>query len=181
MMAIPCPAQVDEPCINCGARPGDPCRWSRQQRKAFEHGVPEEALNDAFEPMRLVPRDCQNENPANPKQAFGDRKVPLALVPPASVIYEAEAMSIGADKYGPYNWRALPVEMMTYIHATLRHIYAVVDGEWLDQETGKPHIGHAKACMGIIADSHELGILIDNRPVPGRAGAMLRARLKSDA
>ena len=87
MMTIPCPAQVDEPCLNCGARPGDPCRWSRQQRKAFEHGVPEEVLNDTWpiEPMRLVPRDCQNEKPApyrEAKRCVRTQACPANGVPP---------------------------------------------------------------------------------------------------
>lgn len=105
--------------------------------------------------------------------------MPLALVPPSSVVYEALGFSDGAIKYGPYNWRENAVEFMTYAHACLRHLYAVIDGEWIDPESGKPHLGHAKACMGIIIDAYETGNLIDNRPKQGNAGPLLRG-LKKD-
>lgn len=112
----------------------------------------------------------------DPKEAYGNRKVPLGFVPAASVIYEADAFAVGAEKYGPYSWREKPVAAMTYAHAALRHIYAWIDGEDIDPESGKPHLGHAKACMGILADAIETGNLIDNRPVAGEAGRMLRNR-----
>ena len=40
----------------------------------------------------------------NPKTAFGLKKVPLHLVPPALEQGAAEAFQNGADKYGPFNW-----------------------------------------------------------------------------
>lgn len=123
-------------------------------------------------PMPLAP---------NPKQAFGDKKVPLGLVPSASIIYEADALAEGARKYGPYNWRDKAVEMMTYLHAILRHTYALIDGEDVDPESGKMHLGHLKASAGILADAIETGNIIDNRPIKGAAGTMLRERTKKDA
>lgn len=101
-------------------------------------------------------------------------KVPLAFIPPASIIYEGQALSVGAKKYGPYNWRELPIQAMTYIAANQRHILAYLDGEDIDPECGVPHIGLAKACLGILADATELRNLIDNRPKKGRAGSLLR-------
>ena len=41
----------------------------------------------------------------NPKSAFGVKKPPLHLIPPAALAHEAMAMADGAAKYGPYNWR----------------------------------------------------------------------------
>jgi hypothetical protein len=110
----------------------------------------------------------------NPKTLMGRQKLSiLSVVPPASIICEAEAMHYGAFEaprkdgkkgYGPYNWRDDPVEMMIYVDACLRHIFAIVDGEEFDPDSGKPHLGHAKACLGIIADAKENGTLIDDRP-----------------
>jgi hypothetical protein len=123
--------------------------------------------------------------PTNPKTLMGRQKLSmLSVVPPASIICEAEAMHYGAFEaprkdgqkgYGPYNWRDDPVEMMIYIDACLRHLLALVDGEELDRDSGKPHLGHAKACLGIIADAQENSTLIDDRPAvrKGAASSML--------
>jgi hypothetical protein len=104
----------------------------------------------------------------NPKKVQGDKKIPLHLVPPALVIGAARALSEGADKYGAYNWRELPVETTTYISAILRHLYAYLDGEDLDPESaGKHHLDGCAASLAILMDSLESKDLIDNRPPPG--------------
>lgn len=118
-------------------------------------------------------------NPPNPKQRYGDMKVPLGLVPAASTVYEALALAEGAEKYGPYNWRETAVEATTYAHAALRHLHLWLDGEDIDPESGKPHLGHAKACLGILADATECGKLIDNRPLPAPTGELLQRWKKS--
>lgn len=101
----------------------------------------------------------------NPKDLFGVRKVPaLSVVPATSMIYEALGMWEGAEKYGAFNWRDHPVQAMVYVDAMDRHIKAWVAGQETDPKSGKPHLGHAKACIGIIIDAFETGNLIDNRP-----------------
>lgn len=112
-------------------------------------------------------------DPTNPKDRLGVKKVPLHLVPPASVIYEALAFGQGAEKYGAYNWREKEVRATVYISAALRHIYAWFDGEENDHQSGLPHLGHAKACLGVIIDALETGNLADDRPQAGAAGALL--------
>jgi hypothetical protein len=44
-------------------------------------------------------------NGINPKDAIGDTKTPLHLVPKVAVAAMAWVMGLGAKKYGPYNWR----------------------------------------------------------------------------
>ncbi len=124
-----------------------------------------------------VPCPAPAPLPPNPKQAYGDQKVPLHFVPAASLIHEAQAFREGARKYGPFNWRLNAVEAMTYIGAALRHLAAYADGEDFDPEIKLPthHLGLAKACLGIVLDSLETGNLIDNRPPPGAAAALLRS------
>ena len=107
----------------------------------------------------------------NPKKLYGDRKVPLQLVPPVAIAYLGMALKNGGKKYGPYNWRDQPVESMTYIGAAMRHIGQYLDGEFFDEDSGNPHIAHAMACLAILADAHEGEFLKDNRP---QAGAMTR-------
>ena len=114
-------------------------------------------------------------NMTNPKQQYGDRKVPLHLVPVAAIIYLARAFKEGARKYGAYNWRKTQVETNTYIGAALRHIYAYAGGENIDPESGNPHIAHALACLAILADAKEGGNLIDNRHYSSTGADMMRA------
>lgn len=114
---------------------------------------------------------------SNPKQAFGDKKLTVALVPPALTLEAAPAFKEGGAKYGAYNYRDTKVEAMTYIAAILRHTYAYLDGEDLDPEStmGKTHLGGIAACVGILADARNKGMLIDNRPTKGTAGEVIRA------
>lgn len=114
----------------------------------------------------------------NPKDALGDKKVNLALVPPASIIHEAMAMENGARKYGSYNWRTKKVRGMVYIAAGLRHLLEYLDGADYSTDTDPPvhHLGHAKACLGIVLDAMETGNLIDDRPVKSEAATRLVSR-----
>jgi hypothetical protein len=109
----------------------------------------------------------------NPKDLLGIKKVQLHLVPPSSIIYQAQAMEDGARKYGPYNWRDKKVKATVYVGAALRHLLAYLDGEENAQDSGKPHLGHALACLGIIVDAKETGNLIDDRPLPGAAARLI--------
>lgn len=109
----------------------------------------------------------------NPKDAIGDTKPDLSLVPPAAVIYLALAMTDGANKYGPYNWRENKVRARVYVAAALRHINTYLDGENLAPDSRKPHLAHAIACLGILADATETGNLIDDRPIPGVASDLI--------
>jgi len=110
----------------------------------------------------------------NPKDAIGDTKPDLSLVPPAASLYLASAFADGAVKYGPYNWRENKVRTRVYVAAALRHISQYLDGEDIDPTSNRPHIGHALACLAIIADAKETGNLIDDRPLPGAAGRIIR-------
>lgn len=111
----------------------------------------------------------------NPKDLVGAKKAPLRYVPPALMLAAARAMENGAIKYGPFNWREQPVEVVTYVEAVLRHLFAFLDGQDLAEDSGLPHIDHAIAGLGIIADARALGTLIDNRFTAGPAADILRA------
>lgn len=117
---------------------------------------------------------CATLSPsANPKTLMGAKKVPmLSVIPPASIIGEAEAMRYGAFEapradgskgYGPYNWRDQAIEGMTYVDAAIRHLMAWVDGEDNAEDSGIHHLKHAKATIGILLDAMEHN-WIDNRP-----------------
>lgn len=115
-------------------------------------------------------------NPINPKDAIGQGKLPMHLVPTAVGRYAALAFAEGALKYGKYNWRVAGVRMSIYIDAAHRHLAKLQDGEWADgdslgpdpegnpQGTGVPHLANLIACAGIILDAWECNKLTDDRP-----------------
>jgi len=115
----------------------------------------------------------------NPKQAFGDAKVPLHLVPAPAMVSIAMGLKEGARKYGAYNWRTLTVEAQTYLGATLRHLMAWQDGEDIDPDSGNSHLSHAMASLAILVDAMESGHVVDNRP-PAGAGAFALDKYKQN-
>jgi hypothetical protein len=54
----------------------------------------------------------------------------------------AQVLTFGAKKYAAHNWRG-GLAVSRTIGASLRHIYAFLRGEDLDQETGLHHLLHA--------------------------------------
>lgn len=112
----------------------------------------------------------------NPKTAYGDRKPPLHLVPPALTIAAAGVFKLGARKYGAYNWREKTVSSSVYVGAALRHLHAYWDGEDIDPESGESHLAHAAACLGILLDAGAIDRLNDNRPVAGAAARIIREK-----
>lgn len=108
----------------------------------------------------------------NPKTAFGAKKLPLELVPPAANAFLAAAFANGAAKYGPYNWREAQISSSVYIGAVKRHIDAWWDGEDLAPDSGVHHLAHAMACLAMIADTLASPMLNDNRPPKGPAARM---------
>ncbi len=109
----------------------------------------------------------------NPKDAIGDTKPQIHLVPPGALVYTAKVMELGARKYGPYNWRQQPVRRTVYLSALLRHALRALDGEDVDPESGMPHEAHIVACAAIILDAMATGNLLDDRPTPGVAGRLI--------
>lgn len=72
---------------------------------------------------------------------FDDAKLMYELVPPSALEGLVRILTYGAQKYAPENWRKVrPVER--YYAALMRHLEAVRKGEWLDPESGMPHMDH---------------------------------------
>lgn len=116
--------------------------------------------------------------PENPKAIHGRAKPSLSLIPGAAQVQLAGVFGLGAEKYGPYNWRKDPVEAETYVSAAQRHLFAWFDGEDTDPESGELHLAHATACLMILLDASACGKMIDNRPHTGATAALIRSKTK---
>lgn len=107
----------------------------------------------------------------DPKGAIGKTKDPLWLLPPVASAEAAWAHQIGANKYGPWNWRSTKVNASTYISAAMRHLNAWASGKDKDDESGRSHLGHVVACCNILMDAQAHGCLADDRAIPPPAAS----------
>lgn len=99
---------------------------------------------------------------SNPKTAEGVKKRQLQLVPLSVVEAMAGPFTLGAKKYGPFNYLVVPVHASTYIGAALRHIAAYQRGEAVDPDTGECHLHSALASLGVIVAARAVGTLLDD-------------------
>lgn len=103
---------------------------------------------------------------ANPKDIAGRAKPQMHLIPAAAKVEVAKVMGLGAAKYGPYNWRDVPVAYGPYLAAIERHATAFVDGQNLDPESACSHLAHIAAGAMILLDAIITGNAKDDRPKP---------------
>ena len=115
----------------------------------------------------------------NPKDTEGVKRVPLGLFPQTALIAGAMAFLEGHIKYRKYNWREAGVRASIYHDALLRHLFAWYNGEDIDPGSGLPHLWKAIACLAILIDSEQAGVLNDDRPPPAPVQEMID-RLNDD-
>lgn len=101
---------------------------------------------------------------SNPKEAFGDAKMPLDLMPDTAVVQFNLAFLEGALKYGQYNWRIAGVSARTYVRAARRHLSKWWNGQDVDPVTHVSELASVGACIAILIDAAACGKLTDNRP-----------------
>ena len=77
-------------------------------------------------------------------------KPKLSYVPVEAIAGISRALEYGANKYGKGNFKS-GMDHTRVIDALLRHTYAYVGGEDVDQESGLSHLDHAGACVAILA------------------------------
>jgi hypothetical protein len=73
-------------------------------------------------------------------------KAPMHLLDRSAMQAMAHSLGHGQGKYGPDNWRH-GIEYTRLISAAMRHMFAIADGEDLDQESGELHAAHAMCNM----------------------------------
>lgn len=101
---------------------------------------------------------------SNPKEAFGDAKMPLDLFPDTALVQMNLAFLEGALKYGQYNWRIAGVKVSTYIRAARRHLSKFWNGQDVDPVTLVNELASVGACVAIMLDAMACGKLTDDRP-----------------
>ncbi len=74
---------------------------------------------------------------------YDSEKPALGLLPPKAILEVGKALTYGAKKYAPENWRKFPDGRQRYIAAALRHLFQALSGEKLDSESMLSHLSHA--------------------------------------
>ena len=86
---------------------------------------------------------------------FDSDKNRLELVPPSLILGVGEVLTYGAKKYEAENWRLVENGVQRYRGALLRHLMAYESGEWLDEESGLPHLWHVGANVAFLIELEE--------------------------
>lgn len=79
-------------------------------------------------------------------------KVRMDLVDAAALEGLAAVLTFGAQKYADHNWRK-GISNSRIMAAMLRHLMAIQKGEYVDQESGLPHIDHAGCCWMFLSNN----------------------------
>jgi len=78
---------------------------------------------------------------------YDGEKPMMHLLPPKAINEVAKVLTFGAQKYDEENWRKLDNLQSRYTSGALRHIFAHIDSETLDTESGLSHLAHAICCL----------------------------------
>lgn len=80
----------------------------------------------------------------------------------------AKVMGFGAAKYDAHNWRK-GIATSRLLGAALRHIFAYLDGEDLDPESGVSHLYHASCCLMFASEMKVTRPDLDDRYKKGKS------------
>lgn len=154
----PDPSYVPTACEGCG-----PHRLHHISKEAMTLITPTSGA--------AVPVESPAQAPiVNPKELAGSKKPAIWNVVPRWVVaLVGRVMSVGAAKYGRFNYRDSNVSAMTYVDAMERHLQLWQDGEDKDEETGVSHLASVMASCAILLDAQANGRLGDDRPKTGLA------------
>lgn len=78
---------------------------------------------------------------------YDEEKPQMHLLPPKAIIEVCKVLTFGARKYDADNWKKIDDLQNRYTSASLRHIFAEMDGEDIDPESDFYHEAHAICCL----------------------------------
>lgn len=113
-------------------------------------------------------------------------KLPMHLVPPEVTEALALILGPGAKKYGERNWEQGGLTWDRLYAAAQRHLQEAHKfvstggkyGEWIDQDTGQPHIYCALAELTFIVTYERRGMLNQPKPKDPRKPGFYRRTLE---
>lgn len=76
---------------------------------------------------------------------FDSGKPLFSLIEPKFALELAKVLTMGAEKYGPEDWKTTDNAHRRYLDALHRHLNAFERGEMNDPESGQSHLAHVAA------------------------------------
>lgn len=103
-------------------------------------------------------------NEHKPGMKYDDGKPNLSLVFggfPRALLDVGEVGTFGARKYTPEGWKSVKNLQERYSSALLRHMFAVLNHDEIDKETGRHHLAHvAWNALALLEDKFRTGRLV---------------------
>lgn len=93
---------------------------------------------------------------------YDNEKPDFSLISPWALDEVAKVMTYGKRKYAAHNWR-LGLTNTRLFSAAMRHGFAWLRGEDVDQETGFNHIAHMACCTLMLLENCQLRPDMDDR------------------
>ena len=118
--------------------------------------------NGEFPSYDSIETRKQKEPASHSGTKYDSGKPQLSIIPPAAMEAIAKVFMFGAKKYTRDNFRG-GFARTRLLDATLRHIYADLDGEDLDPESGLPHLWHAACSLCMLITNISEGRSEDDR------------------
>lgn len=83
---------------------------------------------------------------------YDQDKARLDLIDAEAIEGMARVLGFGAQKYAADNWRS-GISNRRLVAALLRHVFAILKGEYVDPESGLPHIDHVGCCWMFLSSN----------------------------
>lgn len=102
---------------------------------------------------------------------FDKDKTVFGLIPPLAEQDVADVFTFGSKKYGKWNYLKGHESLALY-SAVRRHLHSYFIGDFIDSESGLPHLAHAAATILMLLEQHHIQSVMDNRPYTETKGEM---------
>jgi len=119
-------------------------------------------MQDAIVTQRQMQQAQQKPAPSGGLK-YDSGKPRMDLLDPYAMEGLAEVLTFGAKKYASWNW-VRGIEYSRLLAAMMRHLSAIQKGEYLDPESGLPHIDHAGCCWMFLSGQMKRGTSKDDLP-----------------
>lgn len=78
---------------------------------------------------------------------YDKEKLRWDLLPLGPIRIVIRVLMHGSRKYADDNWKKVSNARDRYYNAAMRHLTAHRDGEFVDKESGLPHLAHCICCL----------------------------------
>lgn len=93
---------------------------------------------------------------------YDNEKPRVDLLDPLALEGLAKVLTFGAKKYAEHNWRG-GLNYSRLVGAALRHIFAILRGEDIDEDSGLPHVDHLGCCWMFLSNFMKTRPDLDDR------------------